>query len=260
MNTFDPALKFSGKERDSESNLDYFGARYYDHTLYRFLSVDPVIPAGRALYNPQRWNLYGYCGDNPINYIDLGGGDPIRITIVLKLIRTSYQPEFTRGLLFMENPFLNRVIFLGHTLERAGLGNIKFESCVKKDIYDVDLAYFHNKDLRPKLEDKNGRSEIFIHWAEWVYKWENGVLKWLLKGCISLAWGIDLVTGFLIRSQEAVLFLSKQIIFWKYEWPLFVKMMWGYDLEVRFVLSIEDAPSIPEGTVTTSYYVSGIAK
>jgi len=57
VNTFDPALKFSGKERDAESGLDYFGARYYDHTLYRFLSVDPVIPAGRALYNPQRRNL-----------------------------------------------------------------------------------------------------------------------------------------------------------------------------------------------------------
>jgi RHS repeat-associated protein len=41
---YDPALKFSGKERDTESGLDYFGARYYDHSLYRFLSVDPVIP------------------------------------------------------------------------------------------------------------------------------------------------------------------------------------------------------------------------
>jgi YD repeat-containing protein len=32
---YDPALKFSGKERDTESGLDYFGARYYDHSLYR---------------------------------------------------------------------------------------------------------------------------------------------------------------------------------------------------------------------------------
>ena len=73
VNTFDPALKFSGKERDSESNLDYFGARYYDHTLYRFLSVDPVIPAGRALYNPQRWNLYGYCLNSPLSQFDPDG-------------------------------------------------------------------------------------------------------------------------------------------------------------------------------------------
>jgi hypothetical protein len=32
-NAYDPALKFSGKERDTESGLDYFGARYYDHSL-----------------------------------------------------------------------------------------------------------------------------------------------------------------------------------------------------------------------------------
>jgi RHS repeat-associated protein len=40
--TYDPSLKFSGKERDAESGLDYFGARYYDKAQYRFISVDPA--------------------------------------------------------------------------------------------------------------------------------------------------------------------------------------------------------------------------
>ena len=57
----------------SESGLYYFGARYYDPTLYRFLSPDPVIPADRAVYNPQRWNLYGYCGGNPISNVEVFG-------------------------------------------------------------------------------------------------------------------------------------------------------------------------------------------
>jgi RHS repeat-associated protein len=70
---YDPAFKFSGKERDTESGLDYFGARYYDHTLYRFLSVDPVVPAGAAAADPLRWNLYAYCVDNPVNYTDPDG-------------------------------------------------------------------------------------------------------------------------------------------------------------------------------------------
>jgi RHS repeat-associated protein len=52
VNTFDPAPKYSGKERDSESGLDYFGARYYDRAQYRFVSVDPVIPVGAALSDP----------------------------------------------------------------------------------------------------------------------------------------------------------------------------------------------------------------
>ena len=37
-NTYDPQLKFSGKERDAESQLDYFAARYYDRSQYRFIS------------------------------------------------------------------------------------------------------------------------------------------------------------------------------------------------------------------------------
>jgi RHS repeat-associated protein len=60
-NTCDPKLKFSGKEREGYSELDYFGARYYDHKSYRFNSVDPIINKTEALYNPQLWNLYAYC-------------------------------------------------------------------------------------------------------------------------------------------------------------------------------------------------------
>jgi RHS repeat-associated protein len=69
-NTFDPKLKFSGKEREGHSELDYFGARYYDHNRYRFSSVDPVINKEEALSNPQLWNLYAYCGNNPITFRD----------------------------------------------------------------------------------------------------------------------------------------------------------------------------------------------
>jgi len=73
VNSFNPVWKFSGKEQDAECGLYYFGARYYDPTLYRFLSPDPVIPADRAVYNPQRWNLYGYCGGNPVKNIEIDG-------------------------------------------------------------------------------------------------------------------------------------------------------------------------------------------
>jgi RHS repeat-associated protein len=66
-------LKFSGKERESKSEMDYFGARYYDHLRYRFISVDPVINKKEALVNPQLWNLYSYCKNNPVFYLDPDG-------------------------------------------------------------------------------------------------------------------------------------------------------------------------------------------
>lgn len=73
VNAFEPALKFSGKERDGESGLDYFGARYYDKSQYRFISVDPVVSPLLGISNPQYWNLYSYCGDNPVAYSDPNG-------------------------------------------------------------------------------------------------------------------------------------------------------------------------------------------
>ncbi len=71
--TYDPKLKFSGKEREGYSELDYFGARYYDHNSYRFISVDPIINKEEALSNPQLWNLYAYCRNNPITFFDPDG-------------------------------------------------------------------------------------------------------------------------------------------------------------------------------------------
>jgi RHS repeat-associated protein len=59
----------TGKERDSESGLDYFGARYCGSALGRFTSPDPKgIPD--EFDNPQAWNEYAYAGNNPLRYTD----------------------------------------------------------------------------------------------------------------------------------------------------------------------------------------------
>jgi len=66
---------FTGKERDTESGNDYFGARYYASSMGRFMSPDwsaKVEPVPYAkLDNPQTLNLYAYMRNNP-----LGGTDP----------------------------------------------------------------------------------------------------------------------------------------------------------------------------------------
>ncbi|MCK5055531.1 MAG: RHS repeat-associated core domain-containing protein, partial [Candidatus Aminicenantes bacterium] len=73
VNTYSPKQKFSGKERESYSDLDYFGARYYDSHSYRFISVDPVMSNKQAIINPQLWNLYIYCNNSPISFFDPDG-------------------------------------------------------------------------------------------------------------------------------------------------------------------------------------------
>jgi RHS repeat-associated protein len=49
--------KFTGKERDTETQNDYFGARYYPNNVGRFLTPDPSN-LGVDFWLPQTWNRY----------------------------------------------------------------------------------------------------------------------------------------------------------------------------------------------------------
>jgi RHS repeat-associated protein len=71
--------KFTGKERDAETGLDYFGARYYGSKIGRFTTVDPVYTWRENLVDPQRWNRYAYGPNNPLRYVDPDGRDAIAV-------------------------------------------------------------------------------------------------------------------------------------------------------------------------------------
>jgi RHS repeat-associated protein len=69
--------KFTGKERDTESGNDYFGARYYASSMGRFMSPDwnddPEAVPYADFTNPQSLNLYSYGGNNPLSKVDQTG-------------------------------------------------------------------------------------------------------------------------------------------------------------------------------------------
>lgn len=64
--------KFTGQERDSETDLDYFIARYYSSKQGRFTSADPLMDSATDT-NPQTWNRYAYVMNNPLNFTDPSG-------------------------------------------------------------------------------------------------------------------------------------------------------------------------------------------
>lgn len=62
--------KFTGQQRDTESGLDYFQARYYSSGMGRFMSADTVMG---SISSPQTLNRYAYVLNNPLALVDPTG-------------------------------------------------------------------------------------------------------------------------------------------------------------------------------------------
>lgn len=71
VNEFNPTFKYSGKERDTDTGFDYFGARYYSNKCYRWISTDPIIT--ESVEYPHEMNLYAFTKNNPVTYYDPDG-------------------------------------------------------------------------------------------------------------------------------------------------------------------------------------------
>ncbi|PWB18281.1 hypothetical protein DCO45_12705 [Comamonas sp. JNW] len=61
---------FHGKEQDADTTMQYFGARYYDPGIGRFLGIDPVDYQDGNLHS---FNRYAYGNNNPTKYLDPDG-------------------------------------------------------------------------------------------------------------------------------------------------------------------------------------------
>jgi RHS repeat-associated protein len=68
--SYNTDCKFTGKLFDTSTALYYYGARYYDPELGRFIQPDTIVPYPD---DPQSFNRYSYARNNPIRYVDPTG-------------------------------------------------------------------------------------------------------------------------------------------------------------------------------------------
>jgi len=108
--------KFTSKELDPETGLYYFGARYYDARVSRWISPDPILYKylpkvlngdqaknynlnfpGDDIYNSENLNLYGYGYNNPIVYVDPNGKFVIKVPFSDKYFYFQQKPRDSKG-------------------------------------------------------------------------------------------------------------------------------------------------------------------
>jgi RHS repeat-associated protein len=160
-NTYDPRLKFSGKEREGYSDLDYFGARYYDHKSYRFNSVDPIINKEEALSNPQLWNLYAYCRNNPITFVDPDGRElrTTQIDTMRKIAGTA------ASMIRIVNGKLDVSGLTQNAMSNNEGATLLYQLATSNYVYSYSegaTGGVSNLDNRPDWRFRNGKSSRFL--------------------------------------------------------------------------------------------------
>ncbi len=73
--SYENDYKFTGKEKDEDTGLYYYEARYYDSGIGRFTAIDPMakLSPETFLKDPQQLNSYTYVRNNPLGAIDPDG-------------------------------------------------------------------------------------------------------------------------------------------------------------------------------------------
>ena len=126
--SYNERFKFTGKERDTETGYDYFGARFYSPVLLSWLSPDPLSN------NYPNISPYAYCAWNPIKFVDPDGNEAKMIvsgnTITFKAIYYA-RPQDLKSVTQAVN-FWNKQNSLQYTDKRGNTYSIKFNLSVKK--------------------------------------------------------------------------------------------------------------------------------
>ena len=160
-------FRFTSKELDKETGLYYYGARYYEPKVSRWMSADP---AGFALVNPNRGgysvieatNWYAYVANNPVKYVDPTGEWRTKAERQERRAVREANREFRRS-----QRKLNRVLRkLGYKSTRLGR-HVDTDEMAKlfkdySELLDTMTADFVNSTEEDALSRILSRTKVFV--------------------------------------------------------------------------------------------------
>lgn len=106
---------FHGKSVDSDTGLSYFGARYYDTMIGRFVGIDPV---GFDPSNTQSFNRYAYANNNPYKFVDPDGRSARAVVMFIPVLYEVARKAIYAGSAAITAWFANKA--LGDNADSSG--------------------------------------------------------------------------------------------------------------------------------------------
>jgi RHS repeat-associated protein len=137
-------LLFTGKERDQETSLDYFGARHFARATARFTSTDPNHGSGR-IFDPQSWNGYAYARNNPLRFVDPDGREYVVCDYKSGTCAGGISDQYFESVI-MKNPGS------GLTVVPAESSGDLAEGYIYSSLYDTWVAYYKQERKDPTFD------------------------------------------------------------------------------------------------------------
>ena len=212
---------YTGKELDTETNLNYYGARYYDSYFMHFTQADSLLP---DIYDPQQLNRYSYVRNNPYKYVDESGNqfDPVSWTVAVVTAGVLIYYTGTAIIAIIQDPSTENAIKQAEKVidefvksispfgviekieseEEDGL-NIEIE--IEEDDYipkiNIDLTPIGGGNILDSQQEKEGGGESFSPYFEWKNPRQN-VLDFSSKGRIDTRQETNGIGGGSISNKE----------------------------------------------------------
>ena len=160
---------YTGKELDDESGLNYYGARYYDSEVGRFVSVDPLADG---------MNRYVYVGNNPLSNVDPDGAESIAAIMGVEKGAADFQ---TMRMAEIRKAAEQRILDLKERAAalKSGTGDNELKQLIKETSTALDKGKYE-KLIKQALAETGGDAKRA---AKLLYdRGETDVARNLMRG------------------------------------------------------------------------------